>query len=163
MGQSTLAIFPGTFDPLTRGHEDLIYRCARLFPEVVVAVATAHHKKTLFTLDERLAIAREVLAPLTNVRVTSFDGLVRDFALAQGAQVMARGVRSVTDFDYETQLAGMNRALAPDLDTVFLTPDSRFQFISSTLVREISALKGDVANFVAPSVLARLLDKHRAE
>ena len=162
MGQSTLAIFPGTFDPLTRGHEDLIRRSAGLFSEVVVAVAAAHHKKTLFLLDERLELARAVLAPLTNVRVASFDGLVRDFALAQGAQVMVRGVRSVTDFDYETQLAGMNRALAPDLDTVFLTPDPRFQFISSTLVREISALKGDVTNFVAPQVLERLLAQHRA-
>ena len=162
MAQSTLAIFPGTFDPLTRGHEDLIRRSAGLFSEVVVAVAAAHHKKTLFSLDERLDIARDVLAPLTNVRVASFDGLVRDFALAQGAQVMVRGVRSVTDFDYETQLAGMNRALAPDLDTVFLTPDPRFQFISSTLVREISALKGDVTNFVAPQVLERLRAQHRA-
>ena len=108
-------------------------------------------------------MARAVLAPLANVQVAAFDGLVRDFAVAQGAQVMVRGVRSVTDFDYETQLAGMNRALAPDLDTVFLTPDPRFQFISSTLVREISTLKGDVVNFVAPAVLAELRRKHCTE
>ncbi len=156
MSTTVTAVFPGTFDPITLGHQDLIQRSAGLFGQVVVAVAMAHHKKTLFTLDERLAMVREVFAPLTNVRVEPFTGLVVDFARSQGAQVMVRGVRSVTDFDYEAQLAGMNRALVPVLDTVFLTPDARYQFISSTLVREISALQGDVAQFVAPSVLARL-------
>ena len=159
--RSVCAVFPGTFDPITLGHQDLIRRSAGLFSEVVVAVAVAHHKKTLFTLEERLAQVRDVLQPLANVRVAPFSGLVRDFALAQGAQVMVRGVRSVTDFDYEAQLAGMNRALAPDLDTVFLTPDARYQFISSTLVREISSLQGAVAQFVDPLVHARLLEKHR--
>ena len=122
----------------------------------------AHHKKTLFTLDERLAQVRDVTRNLGNVRVESFTGLVRDYALACGANVMVRGVRSVTDFDYEAQLAGMNRALSPDLDTIFLTPDGRYQFISSTLVREISTLRGDVAQFVDPLVLAQLQKKHNS-
>jgi pantetheine-phosphate adenylyltransferase len=159
---NTRAVFPGTFDPITHGHQDLIQRTASMFSTVIVAVAVAHHKKTLFTLDERLDMARTVLAPLGNVQVLPFDGLVRDFALSQQANVLVRGVRSVTDFDYEAQLAGMNRALAAQLDTVFLTPDARFQFISSTLVREISALQGDVAPFVAPAVLGALRTRHPA-
>ena len=156
---SVIAIFPGTFDPITLGHQNLIARSAKLFGTVVVAVAAAHHKKTMFTLEERLETVRQVFGDTPNVRVESFTGLVRDFAVAQGAGVMVRGVRSVTDFDYESQLAGMNRALAADVDTVFLTPDARYQFISSTLVREIATLKGDVAQFVAPAVLARLQSK----
>ena len=156
MDTAVIAVFPGTFDPITLGHQDLVRRSAGLFATVIVAVAAAHHKKTLFTLDERLETVRELFASLSNVRVQAFSGLVRDFAVAQGASVMVRGVRSVTDFDYEAQLAGMNRALAPDVDTVFLTPDSRYQFISSTLVREIASLQGDVAQFVVPQVLARL-------
>lgn len=159
MFSPVIAVFPGTFDPITLGHQDLILRGAKLFDTVVVAVAAAHHKKTLFSLEERLETVREVVKPWGNVRVEPFTGLVRDFAVAQGARAMLRGVRSVTDFDYESQLAGMNRALAPDIDTVFLTPDSRFQFISSTLVREIATLKGDVAQFVDPLVHARLLQK----
>jgi pantetheine-phosphate adenylyltransferase len=159
--QPVIAVFPGTFDPITLGHQDLIHRASRMFGTVIVAVAVAHHKKTLFTLDERLDAVREVFKPLANVQVESFTGLVRDFAVAHSATVMVRGVRSVTDFDYEAQLAGMNRALAPDVDTVFLTPDSRYQFISSTLVREIATLKGDVAQFVAPLVHTRLMDKLR--
>ena len=156
---STIAVYPGTFDPMTLGHQDLIRRGAALFGTIIVAVATAHHKKTLFSLDERLDMVREVVAPLGNVSVLPFTGLVRDFAVAQNAKAMLRGVRSVTDFDFEAQLAGMNRALAPDIETVFLTPDSRYQFISSTLVREIASLQGDVAQFVAPSVLVRLQTK----
>ncbi|MFM2050465.1 MAG: hypothetical protein RL682_956 [Pseudomonadota bacterium] len=159
--QAVIAVFPGTFDPITLGHQDLIHRASRMFDRVIVAVAVAHHKKTLFTLDERLDAVREVFKPLANVQVESFTGLVRDFAVAHSATVMVRGVRSVTDFDYEVQLAGMNRALAPDVDTVFLTPDSRYQYISSTLVREIATLKGDVAQFVAPLVHTRLMDKLR--
>jgi pantetheine-phosphate adenylyltransferase len=159
MSTSVIAVFPGTFDPITLGHQDLIRRSARMFGTVIVAVAAAHHKKTLFTLDERLDAVREVFAPLENVRVESFTGLVRDFAVAHGARVMVRGVRSVTDFDYEAQLAGMNKSLAPDVETIFLTPDSRFQFISSTLVREIATLQGDVTSFVAPVVHARLMAK----
>jgi pantetheine-phosphate adenylyltransferase len=159
MTNAVIAVFPGTFDPITLGHQDLIRRAARMFGTVLVAVATAHHKKTLFTLDERLDTVREVFAALPNVQVHSFTGLVRDFAVDHGATVMVRGVRSVTDFDYEAQLAGMNRALAPDVDTIFLTPDARYQYISSTLVREIATLKGDVAQFVAPQVHARLMAK----
>lgn len=162
MPSSVIAIYPGTFDPVTLGHQDLIRRGAQLFGTVVVAVAAAHHKKTLFSLEERLDTMREVVKPWGNVRVESFSGLVRDFALAQGARAMLRGVRSMTDFDYETQLAGMNRALAPDVETVFLTPDARYQYISSTLVREIATLKGDVAQFVDPLVHARLLQKLQA-
>jgi pantetheine-phosphate adenylyltransferase len=162
MASAVTAVFPGTFDPITLGHQDLILRSARLFGCVVVAVAAAHHKKTLFTLDERLDMVRSVFAGVPNVRAEPFTGLVRDFAVAQGAQVMVRGVRSVTDFDYEAQLAGMNRALAPDIDTIFLTPDSRYQFISSTLVREIATLKGEVAQFVDPVVHARLLARLQA-
>lgn len=159
MSKPIIAVFPGTFDPITLGHQDLIRRSARMFATVIVAVAAAHHKKTMFTLDERLATVREVFASLDNVQVESFSGLVRDFAVNHGAQVMVRGVRSVTDFDYEAQLAGMNRALAADVETVFLTPDARYQYISSTLVREIATLKGDVTQFVEPGVHARLMAK----
>lgn len=161
MTAPVIAVFPGTFDPITLGHQDLIRRAAGLFGTVIVAVATAHHKKTLFTLDERLDMVREVFQPIANIEVESFTGLVRDFAVSHGARAMVRGVRSVTDFDYEAQLAGMNRALAEEVETVFLTPDSRYQFISSTLVREIATLKGDVAQFVAPQVHQRLMDKLR--
>jgi pantetheine-phosphate adenylyltransferase len=159
MSHPVIAVYPGTFDPITLGHQDLIRRAARLFDTVIVAVAVAHHKKTLFSLDERLETVLEVVEPFANVRVESFTGLVRDFAVGHGARAMLRGVRSVTDFDFENQLAGMNRALAPDVDTVFLTPDSRYQYISSTLVREIATLKGDVAQFVSPTVHARLMRK----
>ena len=145
-----------TFDPITLGHQDLIRRAARLFGRVIVAVAVAHHKKTLFSLDERLSAVAEVVQPWGNVQVLAFDGLVTEFAGSQGACALVRGVRSVTDFDFEAQLAGMNRALAPGIESVFLTPDARFQHISSTLVREIATLHGDVSQFVAPSVLARL-------
>ena len=154
-----IAVYPGTFDPITLGHEDIVRRAARLFDQVVIAVATAHHKKTLFTLDERLALTRETLADLPQVRVEPFTGLVTVFAQAQGARVMVRGVRGVTDFDYEAQLAGMNRALVPEVDTVYLNPSAATQHISSTLVREISMLGGDVAQFVSAPVLARLLEK----
>lgn len=162
MTHSVTAVFPGTFDPITLGHQDLIRRSALLFPRVVVAVAAAHHKKTMFSLEERLDTVREVFADNPAIGVAPFTGLVRDFAVAQGARVMVRGVRSVTDFDYETQLAGMNRALAPDVDTVFLTPDARYLYISSTLVREIATLKGDVRPFVSPAVWARLQAKLQA-
>lgn len=162
MSSDVIAVFPGTFDPITLGHQDLIRRAAQLFGTVIVAVAAAHHKKTLFTLDERLALVREVMQPVPNVQVQAFTGLVRDFAVANRAQAMVRGVRSVTDFDYEAQLAGMNRALDANVDTVFLTPDSKFQFVSSTLVREIASLKGDVAQFVAPAVHGKLLAKFAA-
>ena len=159
MSQTVIAVYPGTFDPITLGHQDLSRRAASLFGSVIVAVAAAHHKKTLFSLEERLDTVRDVVKAYANVQVEPFSGLVRDFAVGHGAKAMLRGVRSVTDFDFENQLAGMNRALAPDVDTVFLTPDSRYQYISSTLVREIATLKGDVTQFVAPAVHSRLLQK----
>ena len=154
----TLAVYPGTFDPITLGHEDMVRRASRMFGSVVVAVAAAHHKKTMFTLDERLATVREVLADLDNVSVVSFEGLVIACVAAQGGQVMVRGLRSGTDFDYEFQLAGMNRHLKPEVETVFLTPHPQLQFISSTLVREIASLGGEVSQFVSPSVATRLAD-----
>jgi pantetheine-phosphate adenylyltransferase len=156
-----IAVYPGTFDPITLGHEDLLQRATQLFDEVIVAVAVGHHKKTMFTLDERMALVREVVRPWPQVRVESFDGLVRDFVRAHGAKAMVRGVRSVTDFDYERQLAGMNRHLMPDVETVFLTPSDRYQFISSTFVREIATLDGEIDKFVSPSVRTRLLQKVR--
>lgn len=159
MAKEVLAVFPGTFDPITLGHEDMLRRACRMFSHVVVAVAAGHHKKTLFSLDERLHIVKESLADVPNVSVASFDGLVRDFVRAQGAQVMVRGLRSVTDFDYEYQLAGMNRHLMPEVETLFLTPNPQYQFISSTLVREIATLSGEVQQFVSPVVLQHLQRK----
>ncbi len=161
MDQPVIAVYPGTFDPLTLGHEDVVRRAAKLFDKVVIAVAAGHHKKTLFTLDERMAMAREVFAGLPQVEVDSFSGLVRDYAVARGARAMVRGVRSVSDFDYEFQLAGMNRHLMPDVETVFLTPGEKYQFISSTLVREIATLGGEVHQFVSPVVQAQLAGKVR--
>ena len=155
MAQIT-AVFSGTFDPITLGHEDLLRRAARMFDRVIVAVAIAHHKKTLFSLDERMGMAREALADCPQVQVEPFEGLVTEFTAGHGGTAMVRGLRSGTDFDYEFQLAGMNRALVPRIETVFLTPSSQYQFISSTLVREIATLGGDVAQFVSPAVLRRL-------
>ncbi len=158
MAQVT-AVYPGTFDPITLGHEDLLRRAARMFDRVIVAVAIAHHKKTMFSLDERMDMARQALADCPQVTVEPFEGLVTEFTAARGGTAMVRGLRSGTDFDYEFQLAGMNRALVPQIETVFLTPSSQYQFISSTLVREIATLGGDVAQFVSPPVLQRLLAK----
>jgi len=157
MSSSVIAVYPGTFDPLTLGHEDIVRRSARLFGQVVVGVAVAHHKKTLFSLPERIEMVQEALADCPNVKVASFQGLVRDFARAQGAKVMLRGVRSMTDFDYEYQLAGMNRHLAPEIDTVFLNAQDIHQCVSSTLVREITLLGGEVESFVSPGVWRRLM------
>ena len=162
MSRHIIAVYPGTFDPITLGHEDIVRRAAALFGELVIAVATAHHKKTLFTLDERLALAADTASRYGNVSAAPFDGLVRDFVVARGGKVMVRGVRGVTDFDYEHQLAGMNRNLAPDVETVFLTPAATLQSVSSTLIREISQLGGDVAPYVSPQVLHALNEKKRA-
>lgn len=164
MSQPVIAIYPGTFDPITLGHEDILLRAAKMFDKVILAVATAHHKKTLFTLEERMAMAREVMAAHPQVEVTEFTGLARDFVRAHQAQVMVRGVRAVTDFDYEFQLAGMNRQLMPDVETVFLTPNAQYQFISSTFVREICLLggEGDGRDLVSPTVYARLMAKKAA-
>jgi pantetheine-phosphate adenylyltransferase len=159
MSRSVIAVYSGTFDPLTLGHEDVVRRAAQLFDQVVIAVAVAHHKKTLFSLDERLAMAQEVAGSLPSVRVLPFTGLLRDFVVAQNARAIVRGIRSVTDYDYETQMAGMNRYLAPDVDTVFLNTSAQYQHISSTLVREIATLGGDVSGLVSAPVLKALKDK----
>jgi pantetheine-phosphate adenylyltransferase len=161
MSNKVIAVYPGTFDPMTLGHEDVIRRAAQLFDRVIVAVAAGHHKKTLFSLKERVDMAREVVKPYSHVTVESFDGLMRDFVVARGAKAMVRGLRAVTDFDYEFQLAGMNRSLMPDVETVFLTPSDKYQFISSTFVREIAMLGGEVDKFVEPMVLKRIMDKVR--
>ena len=153
------AIYPGTFDPLTLGHEDILRRAARLFPEVVLAVAVAHHKKTLFTLDERIAMAREALADVTNLQVVGFEGLLSHFVRQQRGGVVVRGIRAVSDYDYEFQMAGMNRQLMPEVETVFLTPGDDFQFVSGSFVREIAMLGGNVSKFVSTGVLKRLRDK----
>jgi pantetheine-phosphate adenylyltransferase len=150
-----IAIYPGTFDPMTRGHEDIVRRAAGIFGHVVVGVSDSR-AKTLFSIDERIAIMREVLAPYGNVEVAGFTGLLRDFVLGRGARVVVRGVRAVSDFDYESQLAGMNRHLMPEVETIFMTPADQYQFVSGTLVREIATYGGDVAKFVSPSVQARL-------
>jgi len=157
----TLAIYPGTFDPLTRGHEDLVRRAAGLFSELIVAVAESKGKNPLFTPSERLDIAREALADLSNVRVISFSGLLVDLLRANGARVVIRGLRAVADFEYEFQLAGMNRHLMPEIETVFLTPGEQHQFVSGTLVREIALMGGDIGKFVPQVVLDRLPAKLR--
>ncbi len=148
----TRTIYPGTFDPLTRGHEDLVRRASKLFGTVVVAVADSRVKRPIFTLEERIAIAREVLAPLANVEVLGFSGLLVRFVRAQQADVVLRGLRAVSDFDYEFQMAGMNRQLMPEVETIFMTPTDKYQFISGSLVREIAIMGGDVDQFVAPEV-----------
>lgn len=150
------AVYPGTFDPMTLGHADLMRRASQLFGRLVLAVAAGHHKKTLFSLEERLSMAREVASEFPNVEVIAFSGLLRDFVVEHQGKVVVRGLRAVSDFDYEFQMAGMNRHLMPDVETVFLTPSDQYQFVSGTFVREIAMLGGDVSKFVAPSVLARL-------
>ncbi len=156
------AVYPGTFDPLTRGHEDLVRRASRLFDTLVLGVAESRAKRTFFTVEERIEIAREVLADVKNLTVVGFSGLLSDFVRQQQARVVLRGLRAVSDFEYEFQLAGMNRDLYPDMETVFLTPAAQFMFISATLVREIATLGGDVTKFVHPSVRARLEAKVKA-
>ena len=153
------AVYPGTFDPMTLGHEDLMRRASRLFPRLILAVAAGHHKRTMFSIEERLEIATELARPYPNVEVVAFRGLLRDFVVTHGGKVVVRGLRAVSDFEYEFQMAGMNRQLMPDVETLFLTPSDQFQFVSGTFVREIAMLGGDVSKFVAPSVLARLHER----
>ncbi|BET24808.1 phosphopantetheine adenylyltransferase [Limnobacter thiooxidans] len=147
-----IAVYPGTFDPLTRGHEDLVRRGAKIFDKLVVGVADSPNKKPFFTMDERVKIASEVLSHYPNVEVKGFRGLLKDFVRDNGANVIIRGLRAVSDFEYEFQMAGMNRYLLPDVETMFLTPSDQYQFISGTIVREIASLGGDVSKFVFPSV-----------
>ena len=153
------AVYPGTFDPVTNGHEDLIQRAARLFDEVVVGVAHSQAKRPFFSLEERVGLAREVLEPYKNVTVLGFTGLLSEFVREQRATVIMRGLRAVSDFEYEFQLAGMNRRLAPGVETLFLTPSDKYLFLSATIVREIAVLGGDVSKFVHPAVRAKLAAK----
>ncbi|HPI59139.1 pantetheine-phosphate adenylyltransferase [Zoogloea sp.] len=151
-----IAVYPGTFDPFTRGHEDLVRRASRLFERVIVGVAASAGKGPIFTVDERVEIAREVLAPYPNVEVKGFSCLLMDFLHQNNARVIFRGLRAVSDFEYEFQMAGMNRKLYPDVETVFLTPADEYMFISATMVREIARLGGNVSKFVQPGVYERL-------
>ena len=153
------AVYPGTFDPMTLGHEDLMRRASRLFERLILAVAAGHHKRTMFSIDERLDIAREAARAYPNVEVIAFRGLLRDFVVEHGGKVVVRGLRAVSDFEYEFQMAGMNRQLMPDVETLFLTPSDQYQFVSGTFVREIATLGGDVSKFVAPFVLRRLQER----
>ena len=153
------AMYPGTFDPITLGHEDLVRRASILFDRVVVAIAANPSKAPMFTLEERVALARDALADLPNVEVSGYDGLTVDFARAHGLRVIMRGLRAVSDFEYEFQLANMNRHLAEDVETAFLTPTETYNFISSSLVREICSLGGDISEFVSPIVNEALMNR----
>jgi pantetheine-phosphate adenylyltransferase len=150
------AIYPGTFDPVTNGHSDLIIRASRLFGEVIIGVASSPSKKPRFTLEERVNMIKKITTGLDNVSVVGFSGLLVDFAKYHEARVLIRGLRAVSDFEYEFQLANMNRRLSPDLESVFLTPAEGNSFISSTLVKEVALHNGDVSQFVHPSVKAAL-------
>lgn len=154
-------LYPGTFDPITHGHTDLIERAARLFDHVIVAVAASPRKAPLFSLDERVALAKEVTAHLPNVEVVGFSNLLAHFVKEVDANILMRGLRAVSDFEYEFQLANMNRKLAPDVESLFLTPSEKYSFISSTLVREIATLDGDISNFVHPSVVKALTERFK--
>jgi pantetheine-phosphate adenylyltransferase len=152
-------IYPGTFDPITNGHTDLVERASRMFDTVVVAIAESPNKKPLLPLAQRCELANEVLAHIPNVEIVGFNTLLAHFVKDQGANVLLRGLRAVSDFEFEFQLANMNRALAPDVETVFLTPHEKHSYISSTLIREIARLSGDIGKFVHPSVEKALLEK----
>ena len=151
-----VAIYAGTFDPMTRGHEDLVRRAVNLFDHVIVAIAESRAKRPFFTLEERVEMAKEVLAPYPTAEVCSFNGLLMDFLHLKGAKVILRGLRAASDFEYEFQMAGMNRNLFPEVETLFLTPSEQYMFISATMVREIAILGGDVSKFVQPSICERL-------
>jgi len=153
------AVYPGTFDPLTKGHEDLVARAAKLFNEVIVAVAHSQPKRPFFSLEERIGLAREILQPYGNVKVLGFSGLLSDFLTQHQAGVILRGLRAVSDFEYEFQMAGMNRKLNPGVETMFLTPSDKYMFISATIVREIATLGGNVDDFVHPLTSKALLSK----
>ncbi len=154
-----IATYPGTFDPVTKGHEDIIRRAARLFPSLIVAVAESKNKHSLFTLEERVALAKEVTKGLPNVSVKGFTGLLVDFIKENDSTCIIRGARAVSDFDYEFQMAGMNLMLMPNIDTIFLTPSVQYQFISGTFVREIGLMGGDLKAFVSNPVRAAIKRK----
>jgi pantetheine-phosphate adenylyltransferase len=157
----SVAVYPGTFDPLTSGHEDLVKRASSLFDRVIIGVAESRTKRPMFSLDERVEIAREVLTGYRNIEIHGFDCLLMDFMRQHGASVIMRGLRAVSDFEYEFQMAGMNRNLYPDVETVFLTPSDQYMFVSATMVREIASLGGDVSKFVPAQVQQRLATKFR--
>lgn len=154
-----VAIYPGTFDPLTRGHEDLVRRAASLFDRLILAIAESPSKRPMFSLEERVEMAREAMGDLPNLEIVGFNTLLMDFVHEQGAKVIVRGLRAVSDFEYEFQMAGMNRSLYPEVETVFLTPGEQYMFISATMVREIARLGGDVGKFVQSGVESRLKAK----
>lgn len=158
----TTAIYPGTFDPITNGHSDLVLRASKLFDNVIVAVAINPSKQPAFSLEQRVALAEQTLAGIENVQVCGFDGLLVDVAKQKQAQVIIRGLRAVSDFEHEFQLAGMNRHMAPEVETLFLTPAEQYGYLSSSLVREIAVLGGDVSAFVAPCVEQALLSLTKA-
>ncbi len=155
-------VYPGTFDPFTRGHEDLARRAARLFDRVVIGIADSEAKRPFFTTAERVAMAREVVAPIGNVEVLAFSALLMDFVHQQQARIILRGLRAVSDFEYEFQMAGMNRNLHPEVETLFLTPSEQYMFVSATIVREIAKFGGDVSQFVHPHVHEKLREKFAA-
>jgi len=150
------AIYSGTFDPITRGHEDLARRAANLFDKVILGIAESQSKQPRFSLTERVDMAKEILHDIPNLEIIGFDTLLMNFARAQGARVIVRGLRAVSDFEYEFQMAGMNRSLHPEIETVFLTPGEQYMFISATMVREIARFGGDISKFVQPCVEKRL-------
>lgn len=152
-------IYPGTFDPITRGHEDVVRRAAGLFGEVIIAIA-ASRTATMFTLEERVNMAEAIFADQANVRVEGFDGLLMNYVKDQHGRAVLRGLRAVSDFEYEFQMAGMNRSLHPDVETLFLTPAEQYTFISASMVREIARFGGDVSKFVSPSVAQKLIAKN---
>jgi len=161
MSNERIAVYPGTFDPITNGHTDLVTRAARVFPKVIVAIAESPHKKPLFNLEERISLSRNQMAHLANVEVVGFSNLLVEFVQQIGATIIIRGLRAVSDFEYEFQLASMNRHLAPKVETLFLTPDEDFSFISSSLVKEIARLDGDVSEFVAREVQQAMQKRFR--
>ncbi|MAF17567.1 MAG: pantetheine-phosphate adenylyltransferase [Marinomonas sp.] len=158
---STIAVYPGTFDPITNGHADLVERAAKLFPKVIVAVAASPKKRPALAHDVRIQLAEEVLGHLDNVEVLGFDNLLTEFTRSVNGQVVVRGLRAVSDFEYEFQLANMNRVIAPDVESLFLTPSEKHSYISSTLVREIASLDGDFGMFVHPKVKHVLTEHYR--
>ena len=159
MNSPCVAVYPGTFDPITHGHTDLVSRAARVFDHVIVAIAESPHKTPFFSLDRRIELAQSQLGDLDNIEIVGFSKLLVDFVQEKNAQVIVRGLRAVSDFEYEFQLASMNRNLCEDVETMFLTPDEKFGFISSTLVREVARLSGDVSQFVGAEIESALKEE----